>query len=324
MVTMVGRKGGGEELAGKKGGEEARKEARKAAHELEMRKVAAEEEDRKIARELQLRKAIAEEEALKRRLELEAERLKFEREEAARKAAAEAEAARQKQEQEKLEAEKRAEQLKADLRARRRTELWAQFMQASLAEAQVYLPELAKILVEDGEYKRVSNAKVALLRQWNRKQQSTPIPATVLPNTGVYVLAAQDGYFDHTPITMHTVLEYVGKSNNIDMRLQQHAAGNDGGAVIVRQNPYLNKRVPTLTKGEEFGNAWEYAETLHRMRRFGISHVRGSSFATPTIDFRAAFRAICDHFDLCYQCGKEDHSTAECAQPAFNRWGDPF
>lgn len=316
------RKAAADEEARKAALEEARRKAaaeeedRKMARELQMRKAASEEEDRRVERELQILKAASEEEDRKMAREL--ERLKFDREEAI---------SRQKLEMESREAERRAEERK------RWIELKAQFMQTVLWEdACIHMSELIELLVADGKYKRASNAKAALQREWNKKQQHTSIPARVvsddddddLPNAGVYVLSAQDGYFDTVPITMHSIVCYVGKSNDIGMRLQQHAGGNDGSALIVRQNPYLNKRVPTLTTALDGGAAWEFVETMHRMRQHGISHVRGGCFATPTIDFRMAFRLICAHFDLCHNCGMEGHFTAGCTRTAFIRWGEPF
>jgi predicted GIY-YIG superfamily endonuclease len=118
---------------------------------------------------------------------------------------------------------------------------------------------------------------------------------------GVYVLQASNG------------LQYVGKSNDIDSRISDHKQG-DGAACLSGYGSL--KEVPLITTGSMHDlESWERSETLHRMKKYGISNVHGWMFTSSklskeeTVD---AFRQICEKFDLCRRCGRDTHFADSC------------
>jgi predicted GIY-YIG superfamily endonuclease len=118
---------------------------------------------------------------------------------------------------------------------------------------------------------------------------------------GVYVLQASNG------------LQYVGKSNDIDSRICDHKQG-DGAACLSGYGSL--KEVSLMTTGSIHDlESWERSETLHRMKKYGISNVRGWMFTSSklskeeTVD---AFRQICEKFDLCRRCGRDTHFADSC------------
>jgi predicted GIY-YIG superfamily endonuclease len=137
---------------------------------------------------------------------------------------------------------------------------------------------------------------------------------------GVYVLELPKGRF------------YVGKSTNIEERLEQHKSGT--GASCAEK---FIRRVAPLTQPDDDTEAWERAETLARMHRAGISKVRGWMFTAPeltepqretafaqvTVFFNLAVSCcstltatpsaqVCERFDLCRKCGRGGHFAAAC------------
>lgn len=123
--------------------------------------------------------------------------------------------------------------------------------------------------------------------------------AKQLKESGVYVLEKPDGAL------------YVGKSGNIQERLRQHADGT--GASCAKG---FVRRIPPMTAEVEGDHeAWERAETLARMRRHGISKVRGWMYTSPEMtdaQVEHAFGQVCERHDLCRRCGRGGHFAARC------------
>lgn len=119
--------------------------------------------------------------------------------------------------------------------------------------------------------------------------------------SGVYVLEKPDGTL------------YVGKSGNIQERLRQHANGS--GASCAKG---FVKRIPPITAEVEGDHeAWERAETLARMRKHGISNVRGWMYTSPEMtdaQVEHAFGQVCERHDLCRRCGRGGHFAARCGK----------
>lgn len=120
-------------------------------------------------------------------------------------------------------------------------------------------------------------------------------------NEGVYVLELPGRRY------------YVGKSNNIEERIRQHADTTDERGATCAKG--FLRRVPTVTPRQADMESWERTETLTLMYRNGIGKVRGWFYTLPKLtpqDREHAFQQICEKFDLCRQCGKSNHFTNEC------------
>jgi hypothetical protein len=126
---------------------------------------------------------------------------------------------------------------------------------------------------------------------------------TAPKESGVYALADGAGRV------------YVGKSGDIPRRVEEHR----------RANRFLDRatmrRIPTLTDGPRGDlELWERAETLAQMRRRGLGKVRGWRFTAGGAEEReAAFREVCERFDLCRRCGRAGHFASAC-RGGVARW----
>ena len=125
---------------------------------------------------------------------------------------------------------------------------------------------------------------------------------------GVYALVASNG------------LEYVGKSDDVNARIDVHRQGNgarclDGASVT---------KVPLLTQGcAQDLESWERNETLTRMYRRGINSVRGWMFVSKTLSeeqTESAFNQVCERFDLCRKCGRNSHFASACFAKSKAQW----
>jgi len=133
------------------------------------------------------------------------------------------------------------------------------------------------------------------------------------PPSGVYALQTLSG---------DAPSFYVGKSNNIAKRMQDHRDGMG--------TPYLAgcdvARVPLCTEGSSDDlESWERNETLQRMLVFGIDNVRGWMFTTRNLqpeERRIAFAQICEKNDLCRRCGRNSHFVSECFAKSTAPWAN--
>ena len=133
-----------------------------------------------------------------------------------------------------------------------------------------------------------------------------------LTDGGIYVLNLDDGV---KPFI------YVGKSTDITLRLQQHANGN-GGAAVVTGRAFT--RIPTVVKGSiDDMEGWERAEVLELMYQYGIDAVRGWKFTLrhmPLHQKLSAFDDVCERFDLCRKCGRGTHFIKDCRSLTTDHW----
>jgi len=115
---------------------------------------------------------------------------------------------------------------------------------------------------------------------------------------GVYVLQYPNGMF------------YVGKSRNVQVRVQHHMKG-----------PFARSwGKPTVVSTETTAlmddlESWERNETLHRMRKHGIIKVRGWKYTSLTLtsgEVTDATNQIREKYDLCRLCGGDGHFESEC------------
>ena len=135
-------------------------------------------------------------------------------------------------------------------------------------------------------------------------------PSSFSRRSGVYVLCTSTGMY------------YVGKSNDIDARIEEHCRGL--GASCLNGNPF-QVVARLLTSGSVTDlESWERNETLQRMRVHGIDKVRGWMFTSsgPLSDDERqdVFRQICEKFDLCRRCGRGSHFADRCFAKSFDHW----
>ena len=124
---------------------------------------------------------------------------------------------------------------------------------------------------------------------------------------GVYCLTDSDGKI------------YVGKSENIPERINDHKMGD--GTRFLGQN--LQRIAPETTPIPSDLESWERNETLTRMYKHGIENVRGWMFTTKRLsdDQRQyAFSQICEKFDLCRKCGRDSHFVDSCFAKSKADW----
>jgi hypothetical protein len=114
--------------------------------------------------------------------------------------------------------------------------------------------------------------------------------------SGVYVIKHQDGKI------------YVGKSNDIDSRIAQHAMNAIGKGSV--------SEIPTITKsiGDDF-ESWERNETLAQMVKYGVDNVRGWMYTSKCLsksEIISIEQQIREKYDLCRKCGLHGHFANEC------------
>jgi hypothetical protein len=122
---------------------------------------------------------------------------------------------------------------------------------------------------------------------------------------GVYVL-----------INTQTGIFYVGKSNNVAARIQQHM-NEKGPGVLAIEN--------TITSGSANDlESWERNEVLTRMYRYGMDSVRGWRYTRSgnltTEEKMSARNDIMEKFDLCRRCGHNNHFVDKCFARSPAAW----
>lgn len=113
----------------------------------------------------------------------------------------------------------------------------------------------------------------------------------------VYALALKGGKY------------YIGKSNNLEVRLGQHNVG--GGSVWTTKYKPI-KVVETNPLGDNYD---EDKLTLKYMRKYGIENVRGGSFCREVLsvsDEATLGKMLRTSSDSCYHCGKSGHFANRC------------
>lgn len=103
---------------------------------------------------------------------------------------------------------------------------------------------------------------------------------------------------------------YVGKSNNIERRVHEHESGEF--AVSWGEPTMIPTETTPIPNDLE---SWERNETLHLMKKHGISKVRGWKYTTMTLtpeERRNATEQIREKYDLCRLCGSDKHFASNC------------
>jgi len=130
------------------------------------------------------------------------------------------------------------------------------------------------------------------------------------PKKGIYVLKLNDGCM------------YVGKSDNIDARIEQHRNGSAKCAAWcnrhTRSSALQVEKPRTPPSGDDL-NAWEQNETLVQMMVHGFDKVRGWRFTKcdplEYEDLITIKALIPEAADVCRKCGIKGHFVTSCSAP---------
>ena len=118
-----------------------------------------------------------------------------------------------------------------------------------------------------------------------------------MSTTNIYVLRLEGGRY------------YIGKSNNVIQRYQEHLKGT-GSAWTKKYKPVsLVKTIDNVSPFQEDATTKEY------MSKYGIDKVRGGSYVQIELDavqLEALNREIRMSMDVCAKCGKAGHFGGDC------------
>jgi len=118
-----------------------------------------------------------------------------------------------------------------------------------------------------------------------------------MPSTNIYVLRLEGDRY------------YIGKSDNVIKRYQQHLTGN-GSAWTKKYKPVaLENTIENVSSFEEDKITKEY------MSKYGIDKVRGGSYVEVELSkfhIDALKMEIWGAKDLCTQCGRKGHWIKDC------------
>jgi hypothetical protein len=149
---------------------------------------------------------------------------------------------------------------------------------------------------ETGRYKRKGKFKNPK-KKYQRSYSKGSSYNTNRQQAGVYVLK-----------NTSTNVIYVGKSENISNRIQQHMEENRP-AIMTQERTLTNGSVADL-------ESWERNEVLTRMYSDGMESVRGWRYtrrgALTKEEMISAKNDIVEKFDLCRRCGHNTHFADKC------------
>ena len=154
----------------------------------------------------------------------------------------------------------------------------------------------------------------ALLKTFDISKVNTAtkrIPGIPAGKEGVYILELAQGRV------------YVGHSQDMRRRIQQHMAGQ--GSAFTKAFPPTGVILPRLGCVSGSAEAAERDETLRYMFLRGIPLVRGWRYvrvSMPDEELQDAEENIRELFDLCRRCGHPGHFITHC-KANFDRLGRP-
>ena len=118
-----------------------------------------------------------------------------------------------------------------------------------------------------------------------------------MATTNIYVLRLQGGKY------------YVGKSDNVAKRYQQHLAGSGSAWTKLHRPVSLVKTIENVSPFQEDAITKEY------MAKYGTENVRGGSYVQLDLDDfqkETLNREKWGAKDLCTQCGRSGHFVKDC------------
>ena len=121
----------------------------------------------------------------------------------------------------------------------------------------------------------------------------------------LYVLQLEDGKW------------YIGKTDDIAKRYQQHKSGYNGSHWTKVYKPIKIERSQQIVSVHDENNI-----TKDYMKKYGIDNVRGGSYTQVELEdyqyecLKYEIRCISD---CCFKCGKSDHFAKDCKEDvAYN------
>lgn len=118
-----------------------------------------------------------------------------------------------------------------------------------------------------------------------------------MATTNIYILKLQNNKY------------YVGKSNNIEMRFQQHLSGKGSTWTKIYKPISIEKIISNASTFDEDKFVKEY------MSKYGIDNVRGGTYVSEELEEIQRYnlqKEIWGAKDLCTKCGRKGHFIKEC------------
>lgn len=110
---------------------------------------------------------------------------------------------------------------------------------------------------------------------------------------------------------------YVGKSDNMSIRIEDHRLGGDKCAKFVSINGGVKQILDPLTPKDNNLSNWEKDETLMRMIKHGFNNVRGWEFTNTSVltnqECDMIKMSIFGLGDRCRKCGNSGHFAKDCS-----------
>jgi cellular nucleic acid-binding protein len=120
--------------------------------------------------------------------------------------------------------------------------------------------------------------------------------------TNIYIIKLEDNKY------------YVGKTNNLERRKQEHIDGNASAWTNKYKPIAIEKIIPNASPFDEDKYTKEY------MAKFGIDNVRGGSYAQINLNaaqIESLNREIKGATDACHNCGEIGHYIKYCSKKHF-------
>jgi predicted GIY-YIG superfamily endonuclease len=158
------------------------------------------------------------------------------------------------------------------------------------------------------------------------------LPAALKKQKGSDTASRSAQHASHTQSGIYVLSDanqtkmYVGKSNNMRQRIQQHLK-HEGTRFFASVGKHIEavEEIP-CRKAQAQANDLESLErnkTLELMYKHGIQNVRGWMFTTTVLTAgqeHDAFKQICEKYDLCRKCGRNSHFADKCFARTLANW----
>jgi hypothetical protein len=153
-----------------------------------------------------------------------------------------------------------------------------------------------KLRLQPGLYRNMPSPPTKYAQVISKTSRCKP-----LVETQVYVLELHGGFI------------YVGQSNNVQRRIQQHMSGH--GAMFTKRHKPTGIVLSRLGTINGAGDSGERQEVLLQMRMHGMEAVRGWKYVNNTLsksDVLDITSNWVEMFNLCRMCKKPGHMASAC------------